>query len=209
MNIRVEIPARFGRKKPLTHAKGKLYHDNAKSHDMPPKRGQEGGFMNELFNLVGEYREVYNMLTDPEIDEETVNGTLEAIMGEIEVKAEGLIPIFERLDMEIDACKKHKDEWAEAEKVRKNRKARLWDMVKDTLVALGKTDLQAGDMTLHIQNAGGKLPLIVDPNATVPERFTKLTIENDNELIRKALDNGEELDFAHYGERSKVMKIKK
>ena len=165
--------------------------------------------MNELFNLVGEYKEVYDLMTDPDIDEQVVNDTLEALTGEIEAKAAGLIPIFERLDMEIDACKKHKEEWAQAEKIRKNRKDRLWDMVKDTIIALGKTDLQAGDVTLHIQNAGGQLPLIVDPNATVPERFTKLTIENDNSLIRKALDDGEKLDFAHFGERSKVMKIKK
>ena len=165
--------------------------------------------MNELFNLVGEYKEVYEMLSDPEIDDEVVNGTLEAIVGEIEVKAAGLIPIFDRMDMEIEACKKHKEEWAQAEKVRKNRRDRLWNMVKDAIIALGKDDLEAGDVTLHIQNAGGQLPLIVDANATVPERFTKLTIENDNALIRKELDNGEKLDFARFGERSKVMKIKK
>ena len=111
--------------------------------------------------------------------------------------------------MEIEACKKHKEEWAQAEKVRKNRRDRLWNMVKDAIVALGKDDLEAGDVTLHIQNAGGQLPLIVDDNATVPERFTKLTIENDNKLIREALDKGEKLDFARFGERSKVMKIKK
>jgi len=163
--------------------------------------------MNELFNLVGEYKEVYEMLTDPEVDDEVVKDTLEAIVGEIEVKAEGLIPIINRLDMEIEACKKHKEEWAQAEKVRKNRKDRFWDLIKDTIISLGKTDLEAGDVRLHIQNAGGKLPLIID--GTVPERFTKLTIENDNELIRKALDAGEKIDFAHYGERSKVLKIKK
>ena len=41
--------------------------------------------MNELFNLVGEYKEVYDMLTDPEVDEEVVEDTLEGIMGEIEL----------------------------------------------------------------------------------------------------------------------------
>lgn len=165
--------------------------------------------MNELFNLVGEYKEVYDMLTDPDVDDEVVNDTLESIMGEIEVKAQGFISIIERMDMEIDACKKHKDEWAAAEKVRKNRKSRFVDMIKDTLVMLGKTEIQAGDVTMKLQNAGGVPPLIIDKDATVPERFTKITIENDNELIRKALNEGEELDFAHFGERSKVLKFKK
>lgn len=165
--------------------------------------------MNELFNLVGQYKEVYEMLTDPEIDEEVVNDTLEGLMGEIEVHAAGMIPILDRMDMEIEACKKHKDEWASAEKIRKNRKARFVDMIKATMVMLGKDEIEAGDVTIKLQNAGGKAPLIIDEGATVPERFTKITIENDNDLIRKALDSGEELDFARYGQRSKVLKIKK
>lgn len=165
--------------------------------------------MNELFDVVGQYKEVYDMLTDPEVDEEVVNDTLEGLMGEIEIHAAGLVPVLERIDMEIDTCKKHKDEWANAEKVRKNRKARLTDLIKNTMVLIDKTEIQAGDVTFKLQNAGGKLPLIVDENATVPERFTKITIENDNELIRKALESGEELDFARFGQRSKTLKIKK
>lgn len=163
--------------------------------------------MNELFNLVGQYREVYDMLTDPEIDEEVVNDTLEALMGEIEVHAAGFVPVLERIDMEIDTCKKHKDEWAAAEKVRKNRKQRFIDMIKAAMLAIGKTEVNAGDVTFKLQNAGGQAPLIVE--GEVPERFTKITIENDNSLIRKALESGENLDFARLGERAKVLKIKK
>ena len=165
--------------------------------------------MNELFNLVGQYKEVYEMLTDPEIDEQVVKDTLEGLMGEIEIHSEGFVTMIHRLDMELDVCKKNKDEWSAAEKVRKNGKARVMDMIKYAMTSLGITELKAGDETIKIQNAGGQLPVIVDENATVPERFTKLTIENDNALIRKALEDGEKLDFAHFGERSKVLKIKK
>lgn len=165
--------------------------------------------MNEIFDVVGRYREVYDMLTDPEVDEEVVNDTLEGLVGELEVHAAGIVPMLDRLDMEIDACKKHKDEWALAEKVRKNRKARFTDMIKQAMTMIDKSEIQAGDVTFKLQNAGGKLPLIIDENATVPERFTKITIENDNELIRKALEDGEYLDFAHFGQRSKTLKIKK
>ena len=181
----------------------------AKNHNSAPFRGAERRRMNELFNLVGEYKEVYDMLTDPEVDEQVVEDTLEGIMGEIEVKAQGFVSIIDRLDMEMDACKRHKDEWAAAEKVRKNRKAKFVDIIKTTMVMLGITEIQAGDVTLKLQNAGGQLPLTIDENATIPERFTKITIENDNELIRKALNDGEKLDFAHFGERGKILKIKK
>lgn len=165
--------------------------------------------MNELFNLVGQYREVYDMMTDPEVDDEVVKDTLEGLMGEIEVHAEGFATMIHRLDMEIDVCKKNKDEWSVAEKVRKNRKARFLDMIKYAMISLGISEIKAGDETFKMQNAGGQLPVVVDENATVPERFTKMTIETDKELIRKALNDGEKLDFARFGERSKVLRIKK
>jgi hypothetical protein len=163
--------------------------------------------MNELFNLVGQIKEVYEMMTDPDIDEQVVNDTLEGLMGELSVHAAGIVQLRDRLDMEMEACKKQKDEWAVAEKIRKNRKARLDELVKITMTQLGVDEIEAGDVLLTLKNAGGKLPLIVD--GTVPEKYTKITIENDNELIRKALDAGEELDFAHYGPRSKSIRIKK
>lgn len=165
--------------------------------------------MNELFSLVGQYKEVYEMLTDPEVSEDVVKDTLEGLMGEIEVHAEGFATMIHRLDMELDVCKKNKDEWSAAEKARKNGKARVMDMIKYAMTELGITELKAGDETIKLQNAGGQLPLIVDENATVPEKYTKITIENDNALIRKALEDGEKLDFARFGERSKVLKIKK
>ena len=165
--------------------------------------------MNELFHIAQQYQEVYDMLTDPEVDEEVVNDTLEGLMGEIEVHAAGFVPVIERIDMEQKACKQHKDEWAAAERVRKNRKERFLNMIKETMIALGINEINAGDVTFKLQNAGGVLPVIMDADKTVPESFTKITIETDNALIRKALENGEELDFAHFGERGKVLKMKK
>ena len=68
--------------------------------------------MASLFDLAGEYKELYAMLTEAEEDEQqTVEDTLEAVIGEIEVKAEGYVCLLNRLDMELSACKKHRDEW--------------------------------------------------------------------------------------------------
>lgn len=164
--------------------------------------------MNDIFDVVGEYKQVFEMLTDPEVDEQTVLDTLEGLMGEIEVKAEGIVSIIDRLEMEYEACKKHEDIWHDRKVVRQNNIKRLKQMIVKVMDELGVNDIQAGDVKLHVQNSGGVPPLIVDENATVPERFTKLTIENDNELIRKALNDGEELSFARFGNRSRTLRIK-
>lgn len=165
--------------------------------------------MTELFNLAGKYQQVYEMMTDPDVDEQTVNDTLEALMGEIEVSAGNLLPVIDRIDMEMDACKKHRDEWDRAYEVRKNRRSNLLNLIKMTMIKLGVNEIKAGDVTYKLQNNGGVLPLIVDEGKQIPQRFTKVTIEKDNDLIRKALDDGEELDFARYGERGKQLRIKR
>lgn len=165
--------------------------------------------MNELFKLTGEVLSLYDMLTDVDPDDkQIITDTLEAVMGELEIKAAELVPLINRLDMEMEACAKQEREWAERKKVRKNNRARLVNMIEQTMNTLGVKELAAGDVKFKLQGNGGPLPLIVDENATVPERFTRLTIETDNDLIRKALNDGEKLDFAHFGERGKHLVIK-
>ena len=163
---------------------------------------------NELFDLIGEYKELYEMLTDEEVDEQTVKDTLEGVEGEIEIKAQGIVSLYDRLDMEIKACEQHKKDWESRLAVRKNAKERIKRLMIDGLTAMGKDELKAGDVTIKVGNAGGVLPIIYEEGVTVPERFTKMTIETDGKLVREALDNGEKLDFAHFGQRSKTVRIK-
>ena len=163
---------------------------------------------NELFDLVGEYQQLYEMLTDEEEDDQVILDTLEGVEGEIEVKAQGIVAIYDRLDMEIEACEKHKKEWEHRLAVRKNSRERLKRMMIDAITAMGKDELSAGDVKIKVSNVGGVLPIVYDDTVTVPERFTKLTIETDGNKVREALNKGEELSFAHFGERGKTIRIK-
>lgn len=161
-----------------------------------------------LFDLTGEYLQALDVLTDPEIDEQVVSDTLEGLLGAIEVKSEGYIAVLNRLDMELTACKKHEQEWKVRKQIRENAIKRLKKALTDTMVAIDKTEIAAGDVKIKLVNNGGLLPLIVDEDAEIPDRFKKIIYETDNTLIRKALDSGEELPFARYGERGKGIRIK-
>lgn len=161
-----------------------------------------------LFDLTGEYLQALDVLTDPEIDEQVVSDTLEGLLGAIEVKSEGYIAVLNRLDMELTACKKHEQEWKARKQIRENAIKRLKKALTDTMVAIDKTEIAAGDVKIKLVNNGGLLPLIVDEDAEIPDRFKKIIYETDNSLIRKALDNGEDLPFARYGERGKGIRIK-
>lgn len=163
--------------------------------------------MSALFDLVGEYKELYAMLTE-DADDEVIQDTLEGVAGEIEVKSEGYVAIINRLDMEIDACKKQRDMWVHNLKVRENAMNRLKTRLSEAMVQLGKDEIKAGANTIKLTNNGGQLPIMY--TADVPKEYIKTTIveEKDTEKIRQALNEGKDLGFAKFGERGKHIRIK-
>lgn len=160
-----------------------------------------------LFDLTAEYLQLAEMLTDPEQDEQVITDTLDAIMGEIEVKSEGYVAVLNRLDMELDACKKQYEAWAIRKRVRENAIKRLKKALTDTMIATNKEEIAAGDVKIKLVKNGGKLPLEYEEEF-VPDNYKRVVYETDTEKIRKALDDGEELGWARYGERGKHIMIK-
>ena len=162
-----------------------------------------------LFDLVGEYKELYAMLTDAdEEDQQIVEDSLESVVGAIEAKGEGYIAILNRLDMEIDACRKQKDMWMQKLSIRENAVKRLKQRLADAMIQLGKNEIQAGDNTIKLQNNGGKAPLVFDEDKKIPQSYMKVILEPDKDKIRADLEKGEILDFAYIGDRGKHIKIK-
>jgi hypothetical protein len=53
---------------------------------------------------------------------------------------------------------------------------------------------------------GGKIP--IEYTADVPKEYCTFTPKPNGEAIRKALEDGQELEFAHFTERGEHLKIK-
>lgn len=170
---------------------------------------KEDGMGESLFDLVGEYKELYAMLTDTdEDDKELVETSLETVQFEIEKKAEGYLAILERLDMEEAAAEKQKEYWTKVVNARKNGKKWMKQHIADAMMMMGVDEIQAGGKKFKLQPNGGVLPLQFVPNKEVPQNYMKITYEKDNDKIRKALESGEKLDFAYLGQRGKSVRVK-
>ena len=175
-----------------------------------------------LFGLVGEYKELYAMLTDAdEADEQIIKDSLDSVTGELEVKGEGYISLINQLEMEEDACDRQIKEWQYRKKVRTNAIKRLKDRLGKALTALGVKEIKAGNHVIKMRNNGGALPLKfftetasdipldkVDIN-TIPKSYRKTVVTEtvDTEKIRAALDCGAVLGFVEYGTRGQHVKI--
>ena len=179
--------------------------------------------MGSIFELVGQYKELYAMLTDAEEGEdEIIENTLEAVIGEIEVKGDGYVAICNKLDMEIDACEKQVKFWQNELTIRKNALKRIKDRLVMFLTMIGKKEVQTGNHTIKMCGNGGKVPLkYFDENKSdipqdkvdlskIPNKYKRVVITEalDTEKIRAALDSGVKLDWCEYGERGSHLKIK-
>ena len=114
--------------------------------------------------------------------------------------------MIKQLEMEADECSKVIDAFKHKKEVRANHVKRMKEALIEAMDAAGVDSIPAGEYTLKIAKNGGLQPLKID--GEVPDNFTKIKIEPDNDLIRKALNDGEELGFAHLEERGRHLNIK-
>ena len=164
--------------------------------------------MGTLYDIVGEYMELYSMLTDPEVEEQTVLDTLEAVQGELEVKAEGYVKVIRQLDAEAKALDAEAEFFKQKATVRKNNIKRMKEALCAAMIATGHDDkagLSAGDFTLKVQNNCGVQPLKI--TGDVPPSMMKVIYEPDNERIREYLKENS-ADWAHLEERGRHLAIK-
>lgn len=164
--------------------------------------------MNSLFNIVGEFNELYEMATSEEEQAEQVFiDTLESLKGELTQKAAGYVAVMNRLDMEMKKAEEIEKRYKAIKESRKNAIQRMKDACLWACDELGVKEIDAGDMTIKVKNNGGQLPLIIDKPESVPENLTKITIEPDKAKIREYVENNE-CDFAHLEPRGRHIEVK-
>lgn len=158
-----------------------------------------------LYDIVGEFLQLYEMATGE--DDQAFLDTLEGLKGELEVKASGYVHVIKQLDMEADECDKIIEAFKAKKKRRKTAVKRMEDAIMEAMDIAGVDTLPAGEYTLKIAKNGGLQPLKVDTE-NIPDNFMKVIYTADNDKIRQALKDGEDLPFAYLEERGRHLNIK-
>ena len=162
--------------------------------------------METLYSLTQDYKDLLDLAgsADPE-EIETFNDTLEAVLGQIEVKADGYAAVMSEIEgranivaKEINRLKAIEDRLVATHK-------RMKDRLKSAMEELHTNEIKTDFHRFKIVKNGGKLPLVIDGG--VPESFQRVEYVDDKEKIRKALESGECLTFAHLEDRGTHLKI--
>ena len=160
--------------------------------------------MATLYELTQDYLELLDMMQDPDVDPEIFEDTLEAVEGDLEVKADSYCIVMKELEAELAKWKAEKDRADKYVSTIGNNIKRMKAALLDAMQATGKDKLPTEHFNLSIRKNGGLAPLRI--TGDVPAAFCKL--EPDNAMIRATLDGGGKLEFAVLEERGVHLDIR-
>lgn len=163
-----------------------------------------------LFEITGELQELWEMLESGEYDEDMLIDTMEAVEGDFAVKAEGYVKIIKQMETDAAGMAAMAAEFTKKKQTLENGIKNLKNRLLYLMEAGNVPEVKGEHFRIKPVNNGGAKPLILtDMNPDeYPVEFQKQIIEVDKDKIRKALDAGEQLSFAHYGERGRHLSIK-
>lgn len=165
--------------------------------------------MPTMYDLTADYMAVLDMATNPDIEPQAIMDTLEAIEGEIEIKAENTAIIMKELEAEAAKIKVEEQRLNARRKLLENNVERLKNGLENAMKATGKTKFKTTLFSFGIQKNGGKIPVIVDVECSeLPDDLVTITEKPNIDAIREYIEQNPESKFAHFGERGESLRIK-
>ena len=140
-----------------------------------------------LFELSQNYIKLRDMMLDPDIDQEAITDTLEAIDSGIEEKADSYAYIINELDAQSDMLKKEIDRLGALMAFTANNKKRLRDNLLSSMQTTGKTKFRTEKHSFSIRNS--QFVDITD-ESLIPNEYKEATYKFHKKDIGAALKSG-------------------
>ena len=145
-----------------------------------------------LYDLVGNYKKVYEM----DLDDETWQDTLESIDSAIEQKADGVMYVIRNLEVDVIGLKDEEARLKKKREVAERKIKRLKQYLQDNMETVGKTKFKTQLFSYNIQNNPASLKLTDEK--LIPQKY--YTVETsrkyDNKAIKDDLKAGKVINGA-------------
>lgn len=154
--------------------------------------------MANIYEIASDWFRVQDMMGDPELDPQTLADTLEAIEGELEVKAENYAKVMKNLEGDIVAIKAEIDRLTSKKKAIENNIKNMKATLQSVMEATGKTKFKTELFSFGIQKNAPSVVIDTDINNLPPEFLKFREPEVNKTAIKEAIQNGEDLSgYAH------------
>lgn len=165
--------------------------------------------MANLYEITQDYLQILSMMEDPELDPQTLADTMEAVEGELEIKAENYAKVMKNLEADVAGIKAEIDRLSERKKTIENNIKTMKSALQMAMETTGKTKFKTELFSFNIQK---NAPTVVidasDPNNIPPDFLKFKEPEVDKTAIKAAIQNGMDLTGVAHLEQSESLRIK-
>lgn len=164
--------------------------------------------MDTLYSLSDEYVQLMDLAisTDPE-DEQAFADTLEGLMAVISTKMDDYAVVMTHLKGRSDLIQAEIDRLKAMQQTIDNHEKRMKAALLSVMTEkLNQRKITTDFHTFTVCKNGGKQPMEI--TGDVPDNYKRVVYETDTEKIRKELEAGATLPFAHLEERGEHLRIK-
>lgn len=144
-----------------------------------------------LYELTAEYQQLLDLAEDPDIPEEALADSLEALGMDIEDKADGYAKVIAQLNADASALKAEIDRLTARKRTIERNVDRMKDSLKTAMILTGKTKFKTDLFSFGIQKNPPKV-VIDDPSRIYPEYLIEQDPKVDTMAIRNALKDDAE-----------------
>ena len=165
--------------------------------------------MSNIYSLTADFLRIQEMMEDPELDPQTLADTMEAVEGELEMKAESYAKVMKNLEADVAGIKAEIDRLSERKKTIENNIKRMKEALQYSMETTGKTKFKTELFSFSVRNNAPKVVMDEEYLENVPERFLKYSDPTINRTaIKEAIQNGEDLEGIAHLEQSTSLTIK-
>lgn len=110
-----------------------------------------------LYELTNEYQILLDMAEDPDVDPVVLFDTMDAVGGEIEMKADGYAKVIRQLEADVEGLKTEENRISRRRKIIENNIKFMKNRLTDSMIATGKTKFKTELFSFNVQKNPAKL----------------------------------------------------
>ena len=169
--------------------------------------------MSSMYELTAEWQQLFEMMDDPDIEEDVFWDTMEAIEGEIEVKADGYAKVIAEMNGKADGLKAEIDRLSARKKAIDNHVKRMKENLQKAMEFTGKVKFKTDLFSFNVQNNPASLVLEFDEKdqemvQRLPEKYRTVKYEVNKAAIKEDIKAGTDTGVLAHLEQSKSLRIK-
>ena len=152
--------------------------------------------MSTLYELTNDYLTLLDMAEDPDIDPQAFADTLEALGGELEMKADGYARVMKELEGRAATMRFESKRLENGYKTIERNIDRMKHALQDSMVATDKRKFKTDLFSFSIRK--NPASVVIDRETSIPPEFLiPQDPKIDKKAIKAAIDRGDNITFAH------------